>query len=84
MKIFPRPENLNAIQLLEELTDAGFIGTRVADYSDGTIGIDLNKDGAESIVANHNGLLVAPEPTIEEKLASVGLKISDLKAALGL
>jgi hypothetical protein len=26
----------------------------------------------------------APEPTIEEKLASVGLSIDDLKAALGL
>lgn len=27
---------------------------------------------------------VAPEPTIEEKLASVGLSLSDLKSALGL
>ena len=26
----------------------------------------------------------APEPTIEEKLASVGLTINDLKSALGL
>ena len=26
----------------------------------------------------------APEPTIEEKLASVGLSIEDLKAALGI
>jgi hypothetical protein len=26
----------------------------------------------------------APEPTIEEKLASVGLSIDDLKAALGI
>ncbi len=35
----------------------------------------------EAAIANP---LPEPEPTVEEKLASVGLSIDDLKAALGL
>jgi Fic family protein len=39
---------------------------------------------AAAVVAAHNGTIVAPEPTIEQKLSSVGLSLPDLKAALGL
>jgi Fic family protein len=39
---------------------------------------------AKPIVDAHNGTTVAPEPTITQKLASVGLSIDDLKIALGL
>jgi len=84
VKTFPRPINLNATQLLLELSDAGFNATRVLDNSDGTVSIDVNEDSAANIIQTHNGILTAPEPTIAEKLASVGLTIDDLKAALGL
>lgn len=42
-----------------------------------------SQDDAEKLIANH----IAPklnEPTVEQKLASVGLSIDDLKSALGL
>jgi hypothetical protein len=38
---------------------------------------------AAAVIAAHNGTTVAPEQTIEDKLASVGLSIEELKAALG-
>ena len=45
-------------------------------------GCETQKE-ADDAIAGHNPS--APvEPTIEEKLASVGLSIADLKAALGL
>jgi hypothetical protein len=43
---------------------------------------DCTKAQAESALASHDGS--TPEPTISEKLASVGLSIDDLKAALGI
>ena len=44
---------------------------------------DVTAAQAQSMLDNHNP--PAPtEPTIEQKLASVGLSISDLKSALGL
>ena len=45
---------------------------------------DFEKAKAAEVVAAHNGTTIAPEPTVEDKLASVGLKIDDLKVALGL
>jgi hypothetical protein len=43
-----------------------------------------NKDQeqAEAVISAHNGTQIAPEPTIAEKLAIVGLSIEELKAAL--
>jgi hypothetical protein len=46
--------------------------------------LEADKAKAEAVVAAHNGTTIAPEPTIEDKLASVGLNLDDLKAALGL
>ena len=43
---------------------------------------DVSK--TEPIVAAHNGTVIASEPTVVQKLASVGLSIDDLKDALGL
>ena len=44
---------------------------------------DCTKAQAEAALAAHNP--PAPtEPTVAEKLASVGLSVTDLKAALGL
>ena len=47
------------------------------------IGGDLSEEAATKGVAAHTPKAVVP-PTIAEKLASVGLSIDDLKAALGL
>jgi hypothetical protein len=41
-----------------------------------------SQEHAESLIANHS--FTPPEPTIEDKLASVGLNLTDLKTALGL
>jgi len=42
-----------------------------------------NQSEADALIAAHNPT-EPTEPTVSEKLASVGLSISDLKAALGL
>jgi hypothetical protein len=87
---FNKPINLNGTELRKELRNAK------VDISDDNLSVreisgDLYLDikpadeaKAETVVAAHNGTIVAPEPTIEDKLASVGLSLPDLKAALGL
>lgn len=42
-----------------------------------------NQDEADALIAAHNPSAPS-EPTVAEKLASVGLDLDDLKAALGL
>jgi hypothetical protein len=45
--------------------------------------VDKAKEGvAAAVVAAHVG--IDTEPTIDDKLASVGLSLNDLKAALGI
>ena len=44
---------------------------------------DITAEEAESFIEAHNPTPPAP-PTVAEKLASVGLLIDDLKAALGV
>jgi hypothetical protein len=59
--------------------------TQLNDLLDGTIRVETdNEVEAAKIIAAHNGTTVAPEPTVEDKLASVGLNLTDLKTALGL
>ncbi len=85
MKIFERPKNLNGAELLNELLAADLSVSTVADYNDGTIGLDVNDEQkARTIISKHNGTIIASEATIEQKLASVGLNLDDLKTALGL
>lgn len=43
---------------------------------------DCTKAQAQAALDAHDGTI--PEPTIAEKLASVGLSVDDLKVALGL
>ena len=82
---FNKPNKLNGAELKEELAAVGIIVDRVFDFADGTIGFETdNESAASSVVAAHNGTTVAPEPTIEDKLASVGLNLDNLKTALGL
>jgi hypothetical protein len=85
MKIFTKPIKLNGAELREELKAEGIIVEKIYDFADGTIGFETNNENtAAAVVAAHNGTTIAPEPTIEDKLASVGLNLNDLKAALGL
>jgi len=85
MKTFTKPENLNGTELMAELAVVGIVVDKIFDFSDGTIGFETdNESAAAPVVAAHNGTTVAPEPTIEDKLASVGLNLTDLKSALGL
>lgn len=84
MTIYIKPVNLNGTELLKELADEGIILNRVLDLGDGTIKLDSDDSKVAEIVLKHNGTQIAPEPTIEDKLASVGLSLTDLKSALGL
>lgn len=85
---FAKPANLNGAELLAELK-AG--GVTINDFPtlDGNDELWLpiaSKDEAkaQTIISVHNGSTAQKEPTIDEKLASVGLSIDGLKAALGI
>ena len=91
MITFTKPDNLNGKELRDELNAAGVIisyeSGAVAQNSDGFLLLDIaseNKTAAATVVAAHNGTTIPLEPTIADKLASVGLSIDDLKSALGL
>jgi hypothetical protein len=85
MNTFKKPKNLNGQELIDQLSEVGIIVDAIYDNSDGTISFATdNVTKATEIVEKHNGTIIAPEPTIEDKLASVGLSLPDLKSALGL
>ena len=95
---FDKPEKLNGFQLNEELISAGIKLKKAANPlpnqvyeapsidGNGVLWLDIEQgdaDKATEVVAAH--IATDPEPkTLEEKLASVGLSLPDLKAALGL
>ena len=88
---FKKPENLNGKELLDELAMVGIVLVPIEQSpivdSNNDMWLDISeadKVKAEAVVTAHNGTTVAPEPTIEDKLASVGLSLPDLKTALGL
>ena len=88
---FIKPTNLNGTELRKELNDAGvtisqdFLSVRDDGCGNLILEIaDADETKAKAIVAKHNGTVIAPEPTIADKLASVGLSVTDLKTALGL
>jgi hypothetical protein len=88
---FNTPTNLNGTQIRAELNAAGvkIASTSGAVMMDGNgdLWLDIaNKDETEAktIVDAHDGIMIEIQPTVEEKLASVGLTIEDLKVALGL
>ena len=88
---FDKPNNLNGVELLNELSAVGIVLDKVnqAPFIDGEGNFWLDIDPADEakakpIVAAHNGTIIASELTIEDKLASVGLSLTDLKSALGL
>lgn len=83
---YTKPQNLNGAELLEELNAAG-VSITEPPFIDGNGDLfldiaDADAKKAEKVLAAHNGTTVSPEPTIAQKLASVGLSIEELKAAL--
>jgi hypothetical protein len=87
---FIKPTNLNGAGLCDEIEAANIVINRNTSPlidGQGDFWLDVfeqDRDATALIVAAHNGTMVAPEPTIQDKLKSVGLSIDDLKAALGL
>jgi hypothetical protein len=86
-----KPTNLNGTELRQQLNAAGVKisdePSSVKEDAEGNLWLDIaNKDEAKakSIVAAHDGTIIAPEPTVADKLANAGLNLEDLKAALGL
>ena len=86
---FDKPENLNGAELLDELAAVGIVLdlTTQAPLIDGNgdLWLDVkleDKSKVAAVVTAHNGTTVAPEPTIADKLASVGLSLDELKSAI--
>ena len=86
---FDKPTSLNGDQLRIELRAAGVAisdhAGAVADTSDGQIHLDVAaKDQAKAseIVANHLGVDSVKELSLDEKLASVGISLAEIKSAL--
>lgn len=85
MKTFTKPKNLNGAELITELSQKQIIVKEIFDLGNGLIAFETDDEAtAKKIVDAHNGTIEAPEPTVEDKLASVGLNLDDLKSALGL
>jgi hypothetical protein len=89
MTSFTKPVNLNGAQLRDELNASGVTISNdinaVVDTSDGFIHLDIPaKDQAKAaeIVAAHVGIDKVIELSLDEKLASVGISLAEIKAAL--
>jgi hypothetical protein len=87
---FNKPNNLNGKELRDELNAAGVVisydKNSVLVNAEGYLVLEIDSSDeakAAAIIAAHNGTTVAPQPTIETKLASVGLSLDELRAALG-
>ena len=86
---FDKPNNFEGVQFCEELEAVGVsINKNTSPMIDGNGDFWLDIDPADTKkaqdVLNKHIPKPRPEPTIADKLASVGLSIDDLKAALGL
>ena len=86
---FQKPTNLNGAELIDELASVGIILDKYSQApvldGNGDLWLDIDssdESAAAAVVTSHNGTTVAPEPTISDKLASVGLDFEELKAAI--
>lgn len=86
---FNKPTNLNGEELRQELNAAGVAisddTTSVAIDENGKLLLDIkesDKTKASSVVTAHNGSNTPKQVSLEDKLTSVGLSLSELKAAL--
>jgi antitoxin component HigA of HigAB toxin-antitoxin module len=79
-------KDINLAQLDQELGSKGLNG----DFNDTTKKLILPADGSDVTEQELEAAIAAhiaspdPEPTVADKLASVGLSVDDLKAVLGL
>jgi len=85
---FTKPENFAGVQFCEELEAANIlINKNTSPLIDGNGDFWLDIDPADTQkaqdVLNNHIPKPRPEPTVAEKLASVGLSLDELKAALG-
>lgn len=86
---FDLPTNFNGLQFCEELKNAGINLNHQEDMyatTDGVLWLNIETKDTQKAqdVLNAHVPKPRPEPTVAEKLASVGLDLDDLKAALGL
>ncbi len=88
---FIKPKNLNGSELRQELLETGISISQdfksICVEADGCLYLDIMQQDeakAAAVISAHNGTIIPPEPTITDKLASVGLSVTDLKAVLGL
>lgn len=78
-------KEINLVQLDQELGSKGLVANfeepkaKIIKPADGS---DVTEEQLEAAITAHKAIFA--EPTIENKLASVGLSIDDLKSALGL
>jgi hypothetical protein len=86
---FDKPNDLNGLQLCDELEIAGITinrDTSPAIHGDNPniLWLDINPADTQKAqdVLNAHIPQPAPEPTIADKLASVGLSLDELKAAI--
>jgi|LakMenEpi03Aug12_release.lakeMendotaPanAssembly.Ray.scaffolds.fasta_scaffold139205_2 hypothetical protein len=80
-------KKINLAQLDKELNGRGLVCSYDDDGQITAVGLASDNDAIEEDLKsaiNKHIALPTPEPTIEDKLASVGLSLPDLKAALGL
>jgi hypothetical protein len=80
----PFNKNINGDLLVQEFANAGFT-TDVVVYPNNLLELNGLNEGDTEVANNILNAHIAPEPTeptIAEKLASVGLSIEELKAAL--
>lgn len=80
---FTKPQSLNGAQLKSELKGKGINVEVIDDLGNDLISFEVSKAkeaDAEAIVSAHVGIDTVP--TIAEKLASIGLDLDQLKAAL--
>ena len=89
MASFTKPSSLNGTQLRAELRTAGVTisdePNAVLDSSDGLIHLNIKKADetkAAAVVAAHVGVDSVIELSLDEKLASVGISLAEIKAAL--
>ncbi len=86
---FSKPENFEGVQFCNELETAGvLINRETSPFIDGNgdfwLDIDAKDTSKAQQVLDAHKPKPRPEPTVAEKLASVGLDLDDLKSALGL
>jgi hypothetical protein len=87
---FDLPKKFNGTTLRNELAEHQIYlaaEKSAITISENNLFLEIDEKDSDKVIEvlkNHNGNDIVIETTIEQKLASVGLSIADLKSALGL